>query len=95
MSQFTSTQKEPRINSVETATLPKNGSMDTMLWVKSFFLKKKNLVIFGLRYIRGWKEEIAYPATQIDDYVKHAFREHKQEADHLANLGAEGRKITV
>ena len=34
--------------------------------------------------------------AQIDDYVKHIFREHDQETDHLANLGVEEqRKITV
>ena len=32
----------------------------------------------------------------IDDYVKHFFREHNQEVDHLPHLGAERqRKITV
>ena len=34
--------------------------------------------------------------AQVDDHVKHIFREHNQEADHLANLGAEApRKITI
>ena len=33
---------------------------------------------------------------QVDDYVRRVLREHNQEADHLANLGAEGqRQITV
>ena len=27
--------------------------------------------------------------TQINNYVKHIFREHNQEADHLANGRAE------
>ena len=41
-------------------------------------------------------KKIAYPVAQIDDYVKHIFREHNQEADHLANLGAEEqRKIMI
>ena len=32
----------------------------------------------------------------MDDDVKHIFREHNQEADHLANLGTEEQKhITV
>ena len=36
------------------------------------------------------------PVAQIDDYVKHTFCEDNQEADHLANFGAEWqRKITV
>ena len=35
------------------------------------------------------EKNTAYPVAQIDDHVKHIFREHKQEADHLANVGAE------
>ena len=43
-----------------------------------------------------WKKKSACPATQIDDYVRHIFREHNQESDHLANLGADGQsKIVV
>ena len=43
-----------------------------------------------------WKRKVAFPFSQIDDNVKHIFREHNQEADHRANLGAEGqRKIVV
>ena len=33
---------------------------------------------------------------EIDDCKKHIFREHNQEADHLAHLGTEGKmKITI
>ena len=39
-----------------------------------------------------WKRKIAHPISKIDDYVEHIFREHNQEADHWANLGAEGQK---
>ena len=43
-----------------------------------------------------WRKKTAYPVAQIDDFVKHIFREHNQEADHLANLGTSGqRKITI
>ena len=43
-----------------------------------------------------WRRKVAYPVGRIDDYVKHILREHNLEADHLANLGADGqRKITV
>ena len=43
-----------------------------------------------------WRRKVAYPVRQVDDYVRHVLREHNQEADHLANLGAEGqRQITV
>ena len=30
--------------------------------------------------------------SKIDVYVKHIFREHNQEADYWANLGAEGQR---
>ena len=43
-----------------------------------------------------WKRKIAFLVSQIDDYVKHIFREHDKEADHRANLGAGGqRKLNV
>ena len=42
------------------------------------------------------KSKIANPISKMDDYVQHVFREHNQEADHWANLGADGqRKIGV
>ena len=45
---------------------------------------------------KWWKIKVAHPVGQVDDYVKHVFREHNQEADHLANLGAEDQgKVSV
>ena len=41
-----------------------------------------------------WKKKLAFSVSPIDDYVKHIFREHNQEADYLANLGAGRKKIT-
>ena len=35
------------------------------------------------------------PILEIDDYVKHVFREHNTEADHSANVGAEGQRKVV
>ena len=35
------------------------------------------------------------PVSLIDDFVKHTFREHNKEADHWANVGAEGQRKTV
>ena len=32
---------------------------------------------------------------KVDEYVKHIFRKHNQEADHLANLGAEGQRHII
>ena len=32
---------------------------------------------------------------KIDDNVKHIFREHNKEADHWANVGAEGQRKVV
>ena len=37
-----------------------------------------------------WKENIASPISKIDDFVKHVYREHNQEADHWAKIGAQG-----
>ena len=42
-----------------------------------------------------WKSKIANPVSKIDDIVKHVFREHNQETDHWANLGAEGQRPIV
>ena len=43
-----------------------------------------------------WKRKIALPISKIDDHVKHIFREHNQEAEYWANLGAEGQgKIII
>ena len=41
-------------------------------------------------------EEERRVVRENDHCVKHIFREHHQEADHLAKLGAEGKsKITI
>ena len=43
-----------------------------------------------------WTRKIANPMSKIDDFVKHVFQEHNQEADLWTNSGAEGqRKIVV
>ena len=43
-----------------------------------------------------WKGKIADSISKTDDFVKHVFREHNKEADHWANIGAEGqRKIVI
>ena len=42
-----------------------------------------------------WKEKIANPNSKIDDFVKHVFREHNQEADAWANIGAKGQRKIV
>ena len=39
-----------------------------------------------------WTRRVAYLVRRIDDYVKHIFQEHSQEADHLANIGTEGQR---
>ena len=41
-----------------------------------------------------WKRKIANPISKIDNYVKHIFWEHDQEADRWANLDAEGQRDT-
>ena len=32
---------------------------------------------------------MAYPKQSFGDYVKHTYRKHNQEADHMAKLGEE------
>ena len=39
-----------------------------------------------------WTEKIAKPMSKIDDFVKHIQRERNQEADHWANIGAQGQR---
>ena len=39
-------------------------------------------------FIRGGRVKAAYPVGKSGDEVRHIIREHDQEADHLANLGA-------
>ena len=42
-----------------------------------------------------WKRRVAAPISDIDNFVKHVYREHNQEADHWANIGAgtEGERL--
>ena len=35
---------------------------------------------------------VASPISKIDDFVKHVYREHNQETDLWADIGAEGQK---
>ena len=35
------------------------------------------------------------PISNIDSFVNHVYREHNQEADHWANIGAQGRRKIV
>ena len=63
-----------------------------MLWDRN---TEEELAIFKRHYTHGGKK-IAFRISKIGDYVMHVFREHDQDADHWANLGAEGqRKIVV
>ena len=42
-----------------------------------------------------WKRKVAKPISNIDSFVKHVNREHNQEADHWANIGAQGQRKIV
>ena len=42
-----------------------------------------------------WKEKVAKPISKIDGFVKNVYREHKQEADHWANIGSQGQRKIV
>ena len=39
-----------------------------------------------------WKSGAATPISNIDNFMKHIYREHNQEADHWADIGAQGRR---
>ena len=46
--------------------------------------------------LHSWcQEKSASPISKIDDFVKHVYREHNQEADHWANIGAQGQRKIV
>ena len=51
----------------------------------------------ALKTLHSWrKRKTVYPVAQLDDDVKHIFRQHNQKADHLANAETEGKKsITI
>ena len=38
------------------------------------------------------EEKVATQISNIDSFVKHVYREHNQEADQWANVGAQGRR---
>ena len=43
-----------------------------------------------------WKRRVAAPISDIDNFVMHVHREHNQEADHWAIIGAQRkRKIVI
>ena len=68
--------------------------MASIFWDRSTVEK---LTKFKNNFTHGGKEGSPTLARRlIDDYVKHIFREHNQEADLLVNMGAEGqRKIVI
>ena len=42
-----------------------------------------------------WKKGVAKPISNIGSFVNHVHREHSQEADHWANMGAQSDRINV
>ena len=63
--------------------------MGLMRWDRS---TRKRLGVFRRHCIRGGRGKLLIWVGVVDDYVKHVLREHNQEADHRANLGAEGQR---
>ena len=58
-------------------------------------IQRRNWSHSKKHYTHGGKERSHFLISKIDDYVKHIFREHNQEADHWANLGAEGQRTII
>ena len=40
-----------------------------------------------------WKRTVSSTVVEMDDFVKHIFGDHNQEADHLLNLGADAESL--
>ena len=62
-------------------------------WINGMGPKDRERVESIQRTLQSlWRRKVAYPVAQVGDYVRHVFREHNQEADHLANFDAEWRR---
>ena len=66
-----------------------NGSMESMLKEQG---TRISLGKFKKFLQSWWKRGAATPISNIDNFVKHSYREHNQEADHWADIGAQGRR---
>ena len=66
--------------------LLRSGSVVNVLQAKN---TEGKLATFKRPYFHGVKGKIACPISQMDDYVKHIFREHNRI------LGAEGQRTIV
>ena len=66
-----------------------NGSMANILWGRS---TEAELAKYKRPHTRGGKRRLP---IRFRDFVKHVFREHNQEADHWANIGAQGQRKIV
>ena len=74
---------------VETVRLRGSGSTTRKLWDRD---TEGEMGHIRKTLYSWWKRKIALPISKIDDDVKHIFREQSHEADHWANLGAEGQR---
>ena len=65
-------------------------------WINGEFAQgKKHKEIIGevQRILHSWwKRGTFTPISNIDNFVKRVYREHNQEADHWADIGAQGRR---
>ena len=65
-------------------------------WINGEFAQgTKNKEIIGKiqRILHSWwKGRAATPISNIDNFVKHVYREQNQEANHWADTGAQGRR---
>ena len=77
-------------NCVETLIWFANGSMENLPKEQGTRIP---LGKFKESCTHGGRKGAATPTSNIDNFVKHIFREHKQEADRWADIGAQGRRI--
>ena len=65
-------------------------------WINGEFAqgtKYKDTVGKIQKILRSWRKRgAATPISNIDNFVKHIYRENNQESDHWAEIGAQGRR---
>ena len=88
----THAKEDPQCNSVETV-------MWRAKWIHGEFAqgtKYKDTIGKIQKILHSWwKRGAATPISNIDNFGKHVYREHNQEADHLANIGAQEEETLI
>ena len=90
-SQFTRVMRDARYNCVETVMWFANGAMVNLPKAQSTRIP---LGIFS--FLKKCRTHgAATPISNIDNFVKHIYREHNQEADHPADMEHKGQEKLI